>query len=179
MPSIAPRSRRRRFASLLAALACMFVLLVPQVAQAKSYEMYDVNITAAVQPNGDLGVSEVRAYDFDGTYHHARWTLPLENVDDISDIVVWEYDFDTERYLPYELGTQDVPGVYLVERTDDEITVTACFEKTDTTAAFAIDYVVSGGVQAWADTGQLLWKPVGPDWEMATVRVFSDTMGSR
>ena len=161
---------RHRFvpAALLTAVFCALALLIPQVAQAKSYEMYDVNILARVQADASLEVYEVRGFDFDGTYHHVHWTLPLQNVDDIAVIQVSEYDFEAERYVPYELGTQDVPGAYLVKRTDDEITVTACFEKTDEHTAFAISYLVTGGVQAWADTGQLLWKPVGPDWELAS-----------
>ena len=163
-------ARPTRAVAIALVLACAVALLalaaaaVPTTALAKSYEMTHVSIDATVQTDGALDVQEARTFDFDGNFHQVYWDLPTENVDAITVKGVTERDADGAE-IAYASSSRETPGTYEVERTSDAVRVIANFDKEDEAVTFVLSYVVEGGTQAWADTGQLLWKPVGPDWD--------------
>ena len=170
-PCRTPRLDRLLAAMLAACAVCLALAcaLVPARADAKSYEMTSVSISAEVDAGGDLYVVERRAFSFDGNYHSAYWDLPLENLDGIDVLGVGEArDGDGAGVAEYARGSSGAEGTYEVTSDGSNVRVTAHFDKQDEKALFELRYVARGGVSAWADTGELLWKPVGAGWGEAS-----------
>ncbi|MEE8716100.1 MAG: DUF2207 domain-containing protein [Coriobacteriales bacterium] len=155
------------WALVLIACALAVALAMPSRALAKSYEMTNVDIDATVAADGTLSVSEARTYSFDGNFHQVYWDLPTDNVDSIDVSGVTEVDSDGTE-TAYVRSSSEGEGTYSVTKTSGDVEVYANFDKADESVTFVLSYEVSGGTQAWADTAQLLWKPVGPDWEEAS-----------
>lgn len=49
-------------------LPVLFILFFPQPAEAKSYTIDSVDITAQVKNDGSMAVTETREYSFDGSF---------------------------------------------------------------------------------------------------------------
>src|SRR5439155_9566308 len=76
----------------LFALLLLLVLLAPAAALAQeksaAWDRYDV--TLAIQPNGDVQVTETQALAFSGSFSHAFRTLGLSRSTGITDVQVSE-----------------------------------------------------------------------------------------
>ncbi len=136
----------------------------PSAALAKDYSMPSVDITADMRPDGSLDVTERRTYDFDGDFTRVYWDIPVSP--DIGvEVLGATGQGGTLRPTTAE-GRP--PGTYRVTQ-DPEGKPGVRVEMYGTYASETIPFVLrlrySGAVKRYADTAELYWKAIGPDWQ--------------
>ena len=180
-------NRTKTFLRLAVASLVLVLGLViqPTGAYAKSYEISRVDIDATVGTDGSLTVSEERTFEFDGHYNGVYWDLARGTYEghDIGIQVV-----SAQRNMGYgwedmQLVDDAVVGddaVYIVRDrynydTDTDITRIQIFTQVDDQpVTFRINYVVTNGVVAWGDVGELYWKYVSDGWDESSQHVTCD-----
>ncbi|MDY2777402.1 MAG: DUF2207 domain-containing protein [Collinsella sp.] len=166
-------SRPRRGLLGLILLVCIAMMPIP--AFADGFSMGPVDMTATIMENGDLRVSERRTFHFEDDVNGVFWTIPVAQnqqgagssiiVDGVS-LIEDGAKSQLERTASAQNGDS---GVYAVAVTDQmtELKVFAPHSSGDD-AEIQIDYTLTGAVMSWADTAELYWKFVGPDWAEAS-----------
>lgn len=175
--------QRIRAAFVAAVVACCLLLLPPS-ARAGDYYMPRVSIQGTVMQNGDLQVTETRAFEFDEDINGVFWNVPLaENqqgavselaIDDVritsvdgeaSNVPFQRVDYasagDREVYTVSDEGGAIELKVFSPQDSGDEV-------------EFTVRYTLRGAVMAWADAAELYWKFIGPDWSEASEDVRLD-----
>lgn len=175
-------SVKGRLAVLLVALtaAIGFTLLFsqPTTAYAKSYDMPEVTIDAVVEPDGDLRVTEQRAFDFNGDFTAVWWnygnipsgsTLSVEGVrmahtDDEGNL---QEGWTKLSSTPFQLKWREEggPGTQAYSFDEPKNTVYVFFNESDSRIMVELTYVIKDAVQAYSDVGELYWKFIGSEWQ--------------
>ncbi len=111
----------------------------PASAQEKDYYADHYNIDVAIQPGGDLLVTETVEFQFiGGPFTYAYRNIPIEYMDGIGDIAAW---MDGQR-MPEGTG----PGEVEIEN-GDPLKITWHFpETTDSAHTFVLSYRVLAGI---------------------------------
>ncbi|OUO19271.1 DUF2207 domain-containing protein [Collinsella sp. An307] len=159
--------------------ACALAALTPLSAEA--YEMPRVCIEATVLEDGALHVEEERTFAFDDEVNGVFWTIPIASneqgrpswvdVASLSAAIVDEGGAERALERVGEAQPGD-DGVFTVTEEDDAIRIQLFSPHADDTqATFRLSYGLTGAVMAWADTAELYWKFVGPDWEESSENV--------
>ena len=125
--------------------ACL-LSLSPVGAQTNAPFYWDsIDVDIALQPNGDLLITETQTYTFTDDHTNQRYRyIPLDRIDQITDVAVYE---DEER-MPVQTGTEN--GQYWI-RWQHDLNPPESHE-------FAIEYRVIGGVRIQGDTNKLYWR---------------------
>jgi hypothetical protein len=152
-------SSMRRCTSIIL-LTLVAALALTGVAHAQSQSLYwdrfDVNIT--VLPNGDFVVEEVQAIVFtSGEFHFGYRNIPMDRLERITDVEVWEGD---RRYEPGQ-GT-----AYTFQTSVDggDFVIQWYFPYTSNSShTFVLRYTVQGGLRYYDGGDQLFWKAVYAD----------------
>lgn len=158
---------------------CAVVLaLIP--ARAPALEMPDVSIEAVVETNGMLHIEETRSFAFDDDANGVFWTVPSGRNEqgrpswvDIPSVEVWSVS-EGERRALKRAGSAEKgdEGVFTLSQEDDVVTVRLFSpQEAGSEATFLLSYDLAGAVMVWADTAELYWQFVGPDWEAASENV--------
>lgn len=137
----------RRLLRLLHAL--LLLLLVVPGAQAAdgTFRIEAVEIHAYVQPNGDLTVTELDTYRFDGSFNGILVDLGTTGSDGIVDFKAMAVTPQGERPLRVEETTSgDKVSYKIFEPSQDE------------QKAFKLTYRVKNAIQLYQDTAELYWK---------------------
>lgn len=172
-----PVRRVRLACALIAVLAAAAVLMAaPSRAFADDYTMGPVNINATVDANGALTVVEQRTFDFDGSFNGVYWDIPratnqqgtasgvqVLSVRDLTDGAAFENagapgsarKGDANKYTT-ETKQSDAGSV---------LEIMLYKPQEDAQATYEITYRLTGAVMAWADTAELYWQFVGPEWQ--------------
>jgi uncharacterized membrane protein YgcG len=147
---------------------CVLLLLsglaghTPALAQEKTlyWERYDVNI--AVQTDSDMLIEEIQEIAFtSGTFTFGFAAIPLDRVEQITDISVSELTPDGERaYTPnstasYGFTTQEFEGNLEINWYFPAV--------SNTTRTYILRYRVIGGVRIYEGGDQVWWKAIPPD----------------
>lgn len=159
--------------------ACALAALTPLSAEA--YEMPRVRIEATVLEDGSLHVEEERTFAFDDEVNGVFWTIPIAtneqgrpswvDVASLGAAIVDEGGAERALERVGEAQPGD-DGVFTVTEEDDAIRIQLFSPHADDTqATFRLSYGLTGAVMAWADTAELYWKFVGPDWEESSENV--------
>ncbi|WP_245526941.1 DUF2207 domain-containing protein [Coriobacterium glomerans] len=169
--------RTRSLMAISLIFACLVIAAAawPDSAWASTYSLPRTRIEAAVQPNGDVQVSETRTFEFSEYVNGVYWTIPLgENQQgspsSIAQTGVVELiDGSPHKYLQVDSAHAGQTRVYTVSGTEDssagvKLKVFAP-ASADQSKTFTLSYTISGAVMAWRDTAELYWKFVGPGWE--------------
>jgi uncharacterized membrane protein len=166
----------RRSSLIMVALIGLLLLLslVPLSANAQSktlhWETYDVVID--LHRDGTFTVTEKQAINFtSGSFSEGFAVIPLDRVEDISNIRVFE---DDREYRP---GSGS-PGEFRVNRYSREVEILWWFEPArNEIRNFTLQYDVSGGLRVYEETGreQLWWRAIDTDFA-ADVRRASLTL---
>jgi uncharacterized membrane protein YgcG len=136
-------------------------LMAVGAAQAKSYTINKVDITARLVPDGAMEVQESRTYDFTGSFSFAYRDMPLNGPVTFSDFSV------SEGSRLYTRSDSKQPGTYSVERTAGRVRVTWYFRAEDQTRTFAFDYTAGNAVERFEDAAVLYYKFLAEDWDIA------------
>jgi uncharacterized membrane protein YgcG len=154
--------RRHLWLGLLSALVIALATLGIAQAQDKSlyWQRYDVALT--VQPNSDILVEETQRIQFtSGSFHFGYRAIPLDRVDQITDVGVSEIVNGTERrYTPDSTSEYG----FTTENADNNLKITWYFPYTSNSShTYIVRYRAVGGLRIYAEGDQLWWKAVGAD----------------
>lgn len=155
---------------------CLVALLaLPARARADGFSMPHVQMSAVVQQDGTLLVTERRTFDFDDDINGVYWEVPvasnqqgLETGVQIQEVME-ESEGRKTSFRAVDSASNGESGVYTVEDGGGarKLKVFAPHESGDE-ATFTASYVFKGAVMAWQDTGELYWKFVGSGWAEAS-----------
>ncbi len=140
-------------------VALLLTSMAASGSQSKSlyWDRFDVNIQ--VLSNGDFIVEEVQAITFtSGSFHFGYRTIPLDRVEAISDVEVWE------GQRQYEQGYGESPYTFTTYTDEGDLNIKWYFPYTSNTShTFIIRYRVQGGLRYYDGGDQLYWKAVYSD----------------
>ena len=133
-----------------------------------------VVIDAVVGADGALNITEERTFAFDDEVNGVFWTVPIMQNEqgrpswvDVASIEASLVEDGSARELARtgEAEPGD-DGVFTVAEEDDNLRIQLFApHEADTQATFRLTYALTGAVMAWADTAELYWQFVGPDWD--------------
>ena len=165
---VVERRARYMLAAALVACALAACVLGPQVAHAKDYSIASVSIGAAVDPNGDLRVTEDRKITFDGQFSWVQWQLLKKGSDGIALNGIESLEGGVEKPFTKVDGDATDPGTYSVVDNGDSLTIRVAIDEADTTLPLRIIYFVKGAARAYSDTSELYWQFIGDGTPVAT-----------
>jgi uncharacterized membrane protein len=139
-------------------VAAMLVGTFHHDAQAKSYHINRVDISAQVYGDGSLEVTESRTYDFQGAFSFAYRDLPASGRVSFGDFRV------SEGGRPYRLDTSEQPGTYTISRSSDNIRVTWYYSANDEARTFDFHYRATNAVERYLDAAVLYFKFLDDAW---------------
>jgi uncharacterized membrane protein len=123
------------------------------------WQSWDVHIYNVDTTNNQFDVSETYQLRFNGRFTVGLATIPLQFVEDIRNIRVYEDD------EPLERGCSEQAGTYCLTTSSDGVSVEYYFTRpiSNDTGEFRIDYTAIGAIRVY-DTGDLLgWTVVSED----------------
>ncbi|MCX8032403.1 MAG: DUF2207 domain-containing protein [Thermoleophilia bacterium] len=133
------------------ALAALFLVGFPSAAaQAKDVRIQTMDVTLAVQENGDVVVDEKVTFYFEGNYHFVARDIPAQNTEGITDIAVYD-----ESGAPLPRGDQ--PGTYSTFREGDTVYIQVNFDLADTAATWTFHYRAKKVILFWNEGDELRW----------------------
>jgi uncharacterized membrane protein YgcG len=154
--------RRYVWSGFLAALVVVLASWSAAHAQEKSlyWQRYDVNIT--VLENSDMLVEETQEIAFtSGTFRFGFRAIPLDRVEDITDVQVSEIINGVEQ--PYTPGSSGAYG-FVTSTNQGDLELTWYFPPTqDSTHTYIVRYRVIGGLRFYEGGDQVWWKAIAPD----------------
>lgn len=167
---------------LLFALACaLFALsgLGVRQAQAKSFTIPDVAITATVNPDGSMHVIENRTIKFSGDFSAVWWTFNTDNSKGYNgSYTVNSVSVDGKALpsVPFQTAWRTSGGSstasYSIDSGQSGKYTTYVFSSWPSTqSTITLDYTVSGFVKDWADTGELYWQFIGDQTDVVVDNV--------
>ena len=162
------RHARRMLGTALVACALAASMLVPAAAHAKAYSIASVGIGAAVDPNGDLRVTEDRKITFDGQFSWVQWQLLKKGSDGIAVQSIASLKNGTEQPFTLIEGEATDAGTYSVVDNGDSLTIRVAIDEENTTLPLRITYFVKGAARAYSDTCELYWQFIGDGTPVAT-----------
>lgn len=143
-------------------------------APSKSYTCPAVNITAKVETNATLAVTERRTFDFDGKFSAVWWELgdrlPSKAAVHIVGVSLargeQESQFTTLPEAPFKSewrysGGSATPAWSFDEQRD---TVYVFAPANNEIVTYELTYEIQNGVRAYKDVGELYWQFVGSSW---------------
>jgi len=134
----------------LAVCACLLALGTGLAQAAAPFYWDFINVDLALQPDGDLLVSETQSYTFTEDHSEQRYRyIPLDRVDRITDVAVYEGD----EQIAAQTGIED-NNYWIRWRHDLE---------APESHTFVIKYRVIGSVRDYGDSRQIHWRALFPD----------------
>ena len=134
-------------------------LFLATPALAKDYSIDAVNIAAAVNSDGTLAVTEMRDFNFDGSFHGVYWKIPKgynsSNGKEVDITINYVGVYENGQLQPFGLSNAETDGTYEVYDYGSYEQVKLYSAHEDETARFVISYGASGIVTRWDDTGEL------------------------
>ncbi|MBW6463513.1 MAG: DUF2207 domain-containing protein [Firmicutes bacterium] len=167
------RVRARNYASILKLLfiaVSIFYFLPDGLAEARSLEIMEVDISAEVLPNGDLKVVESRTINFNGQFRGADQKLYFSGVSLYSEVLIREGDF--YYTLVNQFHTSE-PGTYSVQVYGDEyFVIDWSFDAYNEKRTFTLEYIARDAVVVHSDVAELYYKFIGDEWEFPASSAF-------
>ncbi len=141
------------------------LLLIPQVALAKSLDLPEADVTLDIQTDGTVQVTERITYTFDGAYSGAYREIPVRSGERIAGIAV--SDAVHGDYAPgacTDLGCSSPAGTFGVRDLGGRTRVVWHYSAVDTSRTFTVTYLVTGLAIAYDDIVDVNWKVWGDEW---------------
>lgn len=158
-------------------LSCTVLVVRPASAQAATYTIPSVDISAQAETDGSLHVVDQRTFSFDGACTVVKWTfsgLPSGSEISINSVRMASLGGEgaTAGYpqvlgsVPFVLSWRDGGGpsgdCYSYDRARN--TVYVFFGASDGSRLIELDYTVANGVTAYADVAEVNWRFVDSQW---------------
>jgi len=154
---------------LLTAFLIIFSIATPVAA--RSLEIYQVEITAEVLPNGDLKVVEQRTINFNGQFRGADHKIYFNEIELFSEITIRE---GANLYTLVDQFPTSEPGTYAIRVFgEDYFMVDWSFDAYNEQRIFTLEYIARDAIVVHNDVAELYYKFVGDEWEFpaGSVRV--------
>jgi uncharacterized membrane protein YgcG len=152
---------QRKVIFLLTILLFLFGMSIPLAAQSRSafFEEWNVDIFNVDTTNNSFTVRETLKVRFSGTFRFGTRVIPLDNLDDITNVRVTELGVALRSTCMGES-----PGTYCAQRVQEGLSITYYFNRTITNASqmFEIEYDVDGAIRVYDGGDQIWWRAV-PD----------------
>lgn len=178
------KNARRLVLALVSIVAALTVAVIlgtnPAQAEAKSYTMPKVTISADAATDGSLNVIEDRSFKLDGEFTAVWWTftgLPADASLQINNVYLTYSNRSAEIITLDEASfnlswrTSGGPGRDSYSFDSPKNTVYAFFDAADEIVDVKLDYTVVNGVTAYKDVGEVYWKYVSEGWAEASENV--------
>lgn len=140
-------------------MALMMLWAGTALAQEKTlyWERFDVDIT--IRNNGDFQVAETQEIAFtSGTFTFGYRYIPLNRVEEIVDVEVWE---NGQRYT---LAATQAPNTYETWTEDEKLVIKWYFPPTSNARrTWTLRYTVRGGLRIYEGGDQLYWQAIYAD----------------
>lgn len=144
-------------------LPFLFVAFLPAWVCAKSFSIERVEVLAAVQPNGQVHITERRTYQFNGEFSQADYILPRRGFDEISAISISEHG---ESYLRTDGGRDE--GTFFIREFNNRIELVWNYRARDEIRTFEISYLLDGALIVGYDYAEFFWTYLSNRWERST-----------
>lgn len=164
-------ARVAAFLLVLLAAALLAAAAAPGPAQAKDWRIENMDVVLDVQKDGDILVEETVTFAFEGSFSFVGRVIPTGNLDDLSDIQV----FQNGQPLPTGLG----PGSWDTFMEGKDRVIQVNFNLTDTSESWTFRYRAEGGIHFFDEGDEVRWyvfdadTPVPIDRVAVTVRLPS------
>lgn len=160
---------------LILLVTAIFLGCFISTADAKSYSVDFVTISARLAENGNMTVVERRTFKFDGAYNYVYWTFPESSANPQSMVSVKQTDDVTT--VDFERNDEATTGdrakySYINDGFNNVLTLYN--PVVDETVTYEIEYTVEKAVTVYSDTAELYWKFIGPEWSVATKEALID-----
>jgi len=143
-------------------LALQIFFSLSPAAAAKFYRITDVNISAQLNKDGSMDVTESRTYQFKGSYRYAFRTFPL------SDSISFTNFYVSEHGNPYNQSSSKEPGSFQIYQKENKIEVRWFYRASYETRTFDIRYTVKHLVQRYEDAAVLHYQFISKAWRKAS-----------
>lgn len=148
----------RKHLALVLAVTLMLLMAWPVNAQSRSvfWQRWDVLIDNIDTAANRFDVRESYDIYFTGTFRFGSAVIPLQNLEDIHSVEVYEGG------QPLRESCAENPGTYCVQNSADELSVTYYFTLplTDARQQFDIRYTVDGALRVYDGGDQLWWTAI-------------------
>lgn len=161
---------------LVSIVLAVMMLLVPQQALAKDYEMTAVDIEASVNTDGSLDVVEKRTFSFEGKFNGVYWRISEGTYQGrelkVTDIRAGMTQLDGQpAEKQFEESDSEDNQTFQVQQ-DDGVKQIKLFNKVrNGSATYKISYRVQNAVSVWSDCAELYWKFVSDGWDNVSKNV--------
>lgn len=136
----------------------LLLSLTPAMAKNKRFTLPQTTITAQLQPDGSMTVTESRTYDFDGHFRYAYRELPRRNNVSFSGLCI------SEAGQPYTPLNDKSPGTYQINEDDAGLEIRWHFNARNEARTFDFTYTVKGTVQRFEDGADFQFEFIAPGW---------------
>ncbi len=158
-------------------------LLSKALSTSQPYTSPSTSITAQIDSDTALNVTEQRTFTFSGKTTCVRWkhdTLTNKSTISMHGLRVSVLDANGDavesielQAVPFETKWRETDGTdgigpdhacYSIDKSNN--TVYTFFEAEDKTVVLTLDYTVEMGIQVWKDVAELNWTVLSSDWEV-------------
>ena len=166
---------RRTLRAVAAALAVTLVALVVMAlpAQARDFSIDQVDIDATVGTDGSLTVTEVRTFDFDGSFNGVYWDISKGEYEgryiDVNVLGAGTIEGDTVEL--FEESSSERNNTYTTYDYGDYLELKIFSAHEDETVQFVIKYELTDLVGRHEDVAELYWKFVSDGWQVESNNV--------
>lgn len=152
---------RKRGVATLGMIVLMLLVLSPAAAQTKSvyWQRWDVTIDNMDTTSNSFDVTEDYDISFTGTFQFGEALIPMDKLDDIRNIQV----FEAGQAL--RAGCADRPGTFCAQDASDGKSIVYNFTQPITSGrqTFSLKYTVVGGLRVYPAGDQLWWIAIPSD----------------
>lgn len=128
-------------------------------AKGKSYKIDSVDITAKINSDGSMLVTEFRNYNFHGNYSYAFREMP------ITDDVKFSNYRVSENGRDYRLNDSRNEGTYQVYNDNNSTIVKWHYRAKNEVRSFTFSYKVDGAITRYQDVAVLYYKFISEEWK--------------
>src|SRR5439155_1903913 len=116
-------------------------------AYSKSYTYDYIKMNVTLLQNGDVVISQERAYDFVGSFSYAYLQLFKQGSSGISFLEIRDLDLNA-------------PVQYILNEDSSQVTATWYYTANNQVKRFLISYLIKAPVKRYLDVAQLYWKVI-------------------
>lgn len=158
---------KKIFAVFVSLVSLLFIL--PSNTQAKDYSITSADFKVQINTDGSANVTEVRTYNFDGTFTWADEWINKKGYR-MADFELWE---GGKSYLQ---GSTGVPNTFYVTDESDKVYIKWYYQAASENKTFTLKYVINNAITDQKDISEFYWQLIGNEWDKGvgsvTAKVF-------
>jgi uncharacterized membrane protein len=143
--------------------------------KAKDYSITSAYFNVQINSDGSADVTEVRTYNFDGSYTWADEWIDLtvnkqKSTSNLQPYVIENFSLHDENDR-YSQSTSGLPNTFSTSTTSNKFYVKWYYQATNTSRTFTLNYKIANAVTNHPDISEFYWKLIGSDWVKGTGNV--------